>query len=320
MRHVEMTAHNRRYEDGRESFSRKHLFYSDFTDEELAKYAFGLKRGFERTDGLNSVAKANVSLPREFDWRKRGIMTKAKYQGKCNACYSFVAVGLVEAHLKRTRNQSFDLSEQDGVDCTYERYDEANWGCEGGWPGLVLQYFNETGVVREKVYPYNPNDTDHGTCQPKTSLVDGIKGKLEFSGVNVTDEVELAQLLVTKGPLIVGVAADMGLASLKDGIFSNDTLITAEVNHVVILVGYGVDKGTNQSYWTVKNSWGTDWGRNGYGRIVRGKKMCNILDHTVWYIEPPKTETGGIIETKKDNRDFSSPKATRSKSEFEINE
>ena len=52
------------------------------------------------------------------------------------------------------------------------------------------------------------------------------------------------------------------------------------VNHVVTLVGYGEENGVK--FWKIKNSWGTDWGEGGFGKILRGTSHCGIaMDFSV---------------------------------------
>merc|ERR1712096_242019 len=52
-----------------------------------------------------------------------------------------------------------------------------------------------------------------------------------------------------------------------------------EVNHDVLLVGYGNENG--KDYWLVKNSHGARWGEHGYMRLERGNSgrigTCQIL-------------------------------------------
>ena len=52
-----------------------------------------------------------------------------------------------------------------------------------------------------------------------------------------------------------------------------------DVNHGVLIVGYGVEDG--KDYWLVKNSWGIEWGDKGYVKIMRSdsredKGICGI--------------------------------------------
>ncbi len=50
----------------------------------------------------------------------------------------------------------------------------------------------------------------------------------------------------------------------KKGIFIAP-FCSNKLDHAVAAVGYGNEKGRN--YWIIRNSWGTDWGEDGYIRV-----------------------------------------------------
>jgi len=54
---------------------------------------------------------------------------------------------------------------------------------------------------------------------------------------------------------------------------------TQIAGHAIEIVGWGETQGT--PFWWVKNSWGTEWGLNGYFKIVRGENMCNIENNVL---------------------------------------
>jgi hypothetical protein len=44
-----------------------------------------------------------------------------------------------------------------------------------------------------------------------------------------------------------------------------------DVNHAILLVGYGKDEASGLNYWALRNSWTPQWGERGYMRILRAK-------------------------------------------------
>jgi hypothetical protein len=47
--------------------------------------------------------------------------------------------------------------------------------------------------------------------------------------------------------------------------------------HAVEITGWGVENG--KPYWEIANTWGKDWGIDGYFKMIRGKNNCEIEDN-----------------------------------------
>jgi C1A family cysteine protease len=59
------------------------------------------------------------------------------------------------------------------------------------------------------------------------------------------------------------------------------------VGHAVLAVGYGIDDESGVEYVTIKNSWGTTWGDNGFGKISLSNEyskngICGVLTDGFW--------------------------------------
>jgi cathepsin B len=49
--------------------------------------------------------------------------------------------------------------------------------------------------------------------------------------------------------------------------------------HAIVIVGWGSEKGV--LYWQIRNSWGTEWGDQGYFKMIRGNNNCGIEENVM---------------------------------------
>ena len=90
------------------------------------------------------------------------------------------------------------------------------------------------------------------------------------------------------GPLSASIKATNDFFFYKYGVFFDPAcersidLASKTINHAVLLVGYGTDP-AGGDYWIIQNSWRTDWGENGFARMIRNSENnCHIASAVLY--------------------------------------
>ncbi len=200
-------------------------------------------------------SSATYALPLMVDWSYQD--SEVKNQALCGSCWAFVAVALIE-----NLSEENDLSEQVIVSC-------ANGDCSGGWYGDALKYIHDRGVPPEVCYPYQATD---GNCTDACDVPDLLVYVTNYDyyarwGVPTASTVTQLKILLQDGPVCVSmlVPADGTFENYNGGVYDYEGgAISSSRGHAVLVVGYD----DTENSFKAKNSWGSNWGENGYFRIA----------------------------------------------------
>merc|ERR1712242_515491 len=173
--------------------------------------------------------------PDSVDWRSTNnplgkvAVTSVKDQGSCGSCWSFGGAAAFESAMCTSNQQ----------DCTT-------------WSGASEQQLVDCG---------GKDNSDLGNC-----VADPAKSVGMISNCGATtknSESELPSALAQVGAMGIAIdAGGIGFQLYSGGVYVSNTCSSSRLNHAVTAVGYGNLDG--QDYFTVKNSWGTVWGDQGY--------------------------------------------------------
>lgn len=264
-----------------------------------------LKSDFKHPTRIHAVEAQD--LPEEFDPRKQWpncpTLKEIRDQGSCGSCWAF---GAAEAMSDRIciaskGNTNVEISAEDLLSCC----STCGMGCNGGFPAAAWSFFERTGLVSGGLYnshqgcrPYSIEACEHhtnGTRPPCKGTVDTPKcekkcepnykvsyendkhyGKRSYSVSRHEDQIKTE--LMKHGPVEAAFTVYEDFLLYKSGVYKHVTG-HAMGGHAVKLMGWGVEDGTN--YWLLANSWNTDWGDNGYFKILRGSDECGIESELV---------------------------------------
>uniref|UniRef100_A0A6C0BSP6 Peptidase C1A papain C-terminal domain-containing protein n=1 Tax=viral metagenome TaxID=1070528 RepID=A0A6C0BSP6_9ZZZZ len=232
-----------------------------FSENHYVQKSFNDKLDF-RSDEL---------IPSHFDWREKNAVSSVKNQGDCGGCWAFSATGAIEGLVSIKTDVLYNLSQQELIDCSSSY---GNKGCEGGSMDSAFQYVIDNGLCLNITYPYEGEDE---MCEKKD-----CKSVVKINNYTdiVNNDEKVLKRAVYQQPVSVAIQANKRSFQLyRSGIYS-DLDCGTQLDHGVLLVGYGYDLFHDMDYWIIKNSWGKTWGENGYIRIQRNvddpRGLCGV--------------------------------------------
>ena len=182
-------------------------------------------------------------------------------------------------------NDMWQLSEQVLVECCGDQYDSA--GCGGGGTSGPMQCAVDIGALPSTTsHPYTAVDTaacSHSNTEAAAFVSSWFEPctldekclKSYIGGDDCTTFFTTA--------LKTSIQVIDSFYDYNGGVYSVPNCPTNKHNHAVAIVGWGTDATTGMDYWIMRNSWGTDWGLDGYFYMERGVNMCCVACENLFF-------------------------------------
>merc|ERR1711998_90431 len=235
-----------------------------------------------------------VELPEEHFWNDvEGVnyLTNLRNQhvpSYCGSCWAHAATSAMSDRIKIARKAAWpdiNIAPQVLISCSGDD------GCHGGEAYNAFEWMHENEVTDETCSIYRARGHDNGAkcsqqikcenCSPSKGCwaQDNYKYYNTDKYGKVSGEEKMMQEIYQRGPIACGVAVPDALENYTGGIFEDKTG-DKNIVHDISVVGFGVENGTK--YWTVRNSWGTHFGEDGFFRVVRGTNNIAIETDCAW--------------------------------------
>jgi len=254
--------------------------FADLTHKEY-RALLGFTRNPKRQPAT-SFHVSEMDLPDTVDWVKAGAVNPPKDQGQCGSCWAFSARAAMETAMYLKSGNLISLSEQLCVDCVNNGTDTCDQG--GEMHDCYMEIVQLGADETEAVYPYTAQslgqcgfDATKAIPTPFTSYKQVVNCTQDpVKHTYNCNENDLKAAAVTT---VISVGIDASQQSFQfysSGVYNEPNCFSCDnLDHGVAVVGYGTENG--QDYWLVRNSWGADWGLQGYIKMSRNKNnQCGI--------------------------------------------
>jgi len=223
-----------------------------------------------------NAAPEGASIPDSFDSREefKGFIHPIRNQMRCGSCWAFAAAESLSDRFTIASKGKIDvvLSPEDLVSC-----DITDNGCSGGMIPNAWNYLTKTGIVSDKCFPYTAGTGSAPTCETQCEDGEDFKKYKAKNPVHLTSVEAIQHAIMTGGPVEAGFMVHKSFMSYKSGVYQHQWWkVWDQVlgGHAVKIIGWGTEDGL--PYWLVANSWSSDWGEDGYFKILRGKNECQF--------------------------------------------
>merc|ERR1712002_784082 len=258
--------HNEEAEEGLHGYKMSLNEFSDLSEEEFEKRMLGYVEmgGSEEFEYFQ-----DREIPTALDYREEGLVTPVKNQGHCGSCWAFSATGGIEGAWAKEVGDLIPVSEQQLIDC-------GPGGCGGGNMGPAWNTAAD-GIMREEDYQYEHEEKE---CRYDENMaVSYVTGHSSVPHNEEQLELALAELGY---PISIGMRASSTFQHYSHGVYDDlECVDDGKLNHAILIVGYHKTNPDNQ-YWIVKNSWGHNWGLDGYIKMRMGHNICGLAKAAVY--------------------------------------
>ncbi len=225
---------------------------------------------FIPTSSSSAINPLFSASDQAFDWRDHGYDFPVHDQGECYAGYAFAAVDAIQAAIWKKDSLKVNFSVNHAKECNWHAKNDFEGSlhtCKGGNFKMLTNLFSQEGLVLEACDPYVDDDVD---CNQSCSIQYYITDWQQFSPSYSPAPIDLIKRsLIEFGPLYAQM--DPNFSDFED--YSGGYVLTGgskdpnKWSHAVLIVGW---KDSAPGAWIVKNSYGSQWGDDGYFYIAYG--------------------------------------------------